>query len=50
MERIRQKLDISFQELEWALKQEYDRGFAQSAKEALEILDEWILRNRDRCR
>jgi hypothetical protein len=50
MEQIRQKLGISFQDLEWALKQEYDRGFAQSVKEALEILDEWILQNRDRSR
>ncbi|MDR9786612.1 MAG: UPF0236 family protein [Peptococcaceae bacterium MAG4] len=49
MEQIRQKLVYPFRT--WrGLKQEYDRGFAQSVKEALEILDEWILQNRDRSR
>lgn len=51
LDELRKGLGISsFEELEWAIKREYDRGFSRAVAEFLERLDGWVYEHIDRRR
>src|SRR5690606_14856828 len=51
LDELRKELGISsFEEMEWAIKKEYDRGYCQAVAEFLETLDEWLHQRVDRQR